>query len=193
MTGLDRNVRCNVQKYIRRAIAAFFPLFAGMSVSSRKKLETEMRKTFGGFGVALLVLLQGAAVPAWAAAESEQITVDGPYTVRQEVTKRALSGDIGEMNFSVSQNVGYSDLDLTKQADVEKLRERVKMAAKETCKELDRRFPVSIYIPVTGRSCARDAARDGLARVGAIAARSVASVDRGPRQTLARQDTTSIQ
>ena len=150
-----------------------------------------MRKTFGGFGVVLLILLPGATTPAWAAPESEQITVDGPYTVRQEVTKRAMSGDMGEMNFSVSQNVGYSDLDLTKQADVEKLRQRVRAAAKDTCKELDRRFPVSIYIPLTSRSCARDAARDGLARVDAITAQSVASA--GTRQTLARQDVRPFQ
>lgn len=151
--------------------------------------KTLVRKALGGFGVALLILLPGATAPAWAARESERITVEGPYTVRQEVTKRAMSGDLGEMNLSVSQNVGYSDLDLTKQADVERLRERVKTAAKDTCKELDRRFPVSTYIPVTTRSCARDAARDGLARVDAITAQSVASADRGARQTLARQDT----
>jgi UrcA family protein len=148
-----------------------------------------MRKTFGGFGVALLILLPGATAPAWAVPESEQITVDGPYTVRQEVTKRAMSGAMGEQNLSVSQNVDYSDLDLTKHTDVEKLRDRVRAAAKDTCRELDRRFPVSTYIPVTTRSCARDAARNGLAKVGAITAQSVASADTIPRQTLARQDT----
>ena len=150
-----------------------------------------MRKTFGGFGVVLLILLPGATVPAWAAPESEQITVDGPYTVRQEVTKRAMSGDIGEQTFSVSQNVGYSDLDLTKHADVETLRQRVKAAAKDSCKELNRRFPSSIYIPVTTDNCARDAARAGLARVDAAAAQSVASA--APRQTLARQDVRPLQ
>jgi|GEM_PF-1353670 len=150
-----------------------------------------MRKTFGGFGMALLLLLPGAIAPAWAAPESEQITVDGPYTVRQVVTKRSMSGEMGEQSFSVSQRVGYSDLDLTKQTDVEKLRERVKVAAKDTCKELDRRFPVSTYIPVTTRSCARDALRDGLAQVDAITRQSVASADW--RQTLARQDTPPLQ
>ena len=97
--------------------------------------KTLVRKALGGFGVALLILLPGATAPAWAAPESERITVDGPYTVRQEVTKRSMSGEMGEQSFSVSQRVGYSDLDLTKQTDVEKLRERVKVTAKDTCKE----------------------------------------------------------
>ena len=152
-----------------------------------------MRKTFGGFGVALLLLLPGATAPAWAAPESEQITVDGPYTVRQEVTKRGMGGELAEQTLSVSQNVGYSDLDLTKHADVEKLRDRVRTAAKDSCRELDRRFPVSTYIPVTSRSCARDAARDGLAKVDAITTQSVASADRATRQTLARQDIRPLQ
>jgi UrcA family protein len=191
MTPLDRNVRCDVLKYIRRADAAFPIWLPACRFHHANKLETEMRKTFGGFGAALLILLPGAAMPAWAAPESEQITVDGPYTVRQEVTKRGMGGELAEQNLSVSQNVGYSDLDLTKHADVEKLRDRVKTAAKDTCRELDRRFPVSTYIPVTSRSCARDAARDGLAKVDAVAAKSVASADR--RQTLARQDTSPLQ
>lgn len=152
-----------------------------------------MRKTFGGFGVALLLLLPGATAPAWAAPESEQITVDGPYTVRQEMTKRSMGGDMGEQHLSVSQNVGYSDLDLTKYADVETLRQRVRTAAKDTCRELSRRFPVSMYIPVTTDTCARDAARNGLAQVDAVAAKSVASADMGRRQTLARQETRPLQ
>ena len=152
-----------------------------------------MRKTFGGFGVALLLLLPGATAPAWAAPESEQITVDGPYTVRQEMTKRSMAGELGEQHLSVSQNVSYADLDLTKYADVEILRQRVRTAAKDSCKELTRRFPVSMYIPVTTDTCARDAARNGLAQVDAAAAKSVASADMGSRQTLARQDTRPLQ
>ena len=146
-----------------------------------------MRKTFGGFGVTLFLLLPGATAPAWAAPESEQITVDGPYTVRQEMTQRSMGGEMGEQHLSVSQNVSYADLDLTKYADVETLRQRVRTAAKDSCRELGRRFPVSMYIPLTTDTCARDAARNALAQVDAAAARSVASA--APRQTLARQDT----
>jgi len=144
-----------------------------------------MRKTFDG--LALLMMLTGAAMPAWAAPESEQITVDGPYTVRQEMTKRSMGGEMGEQHLSVSQSVSYADLDLTKYADVETLRQRVRAAAKDSCRELGRRFQVSMYIPLTTDTCARDAARDALAQVDAAAAKSVASA--APRQTLARQDT----
>jgi UrcA family protein len=142
--------------------------------------------------MALLLLLPAATAPAWAA-QSEEITVDGPYTVRQEVTKRPMGGDIGELHLSVSRSVPYSDLDLTKHADVETLRERVRAAAKDSCRELSRRFPVSTYIPVTTDTCARDATRDGLAKVDAIAGQSVASANTGMRQSLARQDTRSLQ
>jgi UrcA family protein len=150
-----------------------------------------MRKTFGGFSAALLMMLAGATSPAWAAPESEQITVDGPYTVRQEQTKGSIGGEMGEQHLSVSQNVSYADLDLTKYADVETLRQRVRAAAKDSCRELGRRFPVSMYIPLTTDTCARDAARTGLAQVDAAAAKSVASA--APRQTLARQDTRPLQ
>ena len=152
-----------------------------------------MRKRLGGFGVALLILLPGTTAPAWAARESERITVAPPYTVRQEVTSRAMNGEIGEQKLSVSQQVSYADLDLSKHADVETLRERVRAAAKDSCRELNRRYPKAAYIPVTNDTCARDAARDGLARVDAITAQSVASANTGMRQSLARQDTRPLQ
>ena len=150
-----------------------------------------MRSTFGGFGLALLMMLAGATTPVWAAPESEQITVDGPYTVRQEMTKGSIGGEMGEQYLSVSQSVSYADLDLAKYADVETLRQRVRAAAKDSCRELSRRFPVSMYIPLTTDTCARDAARSALAQVDAAAAKSVASA--APRQTLARQDTRPLQ
>ena len=152
-----------------------------------------MRKTFGGLGVALFLLLPGITAPAWAAREDERITVSGPYTVRQEITQRNMGGQMQEQKLSVSQDVSYADLDLTRHADVEKLRERVNAAAKDSCKELDRRFPVSTYIPVTTRSCARDAAREALAQVDTIAAQSVANANGNMRQSLARQDTRPLQ
>ena len=154
-----------------------------------------MTKTFAGCCSALLVIglpiFPGGLGSARAATTGhEEITVDGPFVVREQTTKRGLSGEMAEKTLTVSQNVSYADLDLSKPADVEKLRGRVNTAAVDSCKELVRRFPSSIYIPVgDDRRCAKDAAGRAMARVDAIASQSVARVNTGASQTLARAET----
>jgi UrcA family protein len=158
-------------------------------------MELEMTKTLAGCCGALLVVgLQILPVGFSAAnaeptrrGDEEQVTVDGPYTVRQETTRRSLSGLGAEQTISVSQKVSYADLDMSKQADVDTLRGRVRAAAKDSCRQLERRFPPSIYIPDTNlHQCIRDATSNGLADVNAIASRSLARANSG--QTVARAD-----
>jgi hypothetical protein len=54
------------------------------------------------------------------------------------------------------------------------LRERVRTAARDTCRELDLRFPPSLYISDQSPSdCARNATRDAMAQLsGRIVARA---------------------
>lgn len=154
-----------------------------------------MTKTLAGCCGALLVLglqiLPASFSPAQAqqarAGEEEQVTVDGPYIVRQEKTKRSMGGLTAEQTISVSQRVSYADLDLSRQSDVNLLRWRVKAAAKDSCRQLERRFPSSLYIPdQTMHQCIRDAADQALAQVDAVASRSLARANTG--QTVARAD-----
>lgn len=109
--------------------------------------------------------------------------MDGPFTIRQGAPTRPLAyrGGMPETTVSASTRVGYDDLDLSKADDVEKLRGRVKTAARDACAQLDRHFPREIY--VTDQShyqCIKSAAGDALAKVDAVTGKSVARADTGP-------------
>ena len=148
-----------------------------------------MTKTLAGCCASLLILgLQVfPAAVAQAASQEEQVTVEGPYTVQHHVTKRAIRGRMQEETISVSQKVGYSDLDMSRQSDVDKLRDRVRIAAKDSCRELERRFPSAVYIPdQTKFECVRDATDQAMAQVDAVASRSLARANSGP--AVARAD-----
>lgn len=154
-------------------------------------MEPNMTKMFAACGAALLALsLQLlAAGSAWAAdLGEEKITVQGPYTVRTEMTKRSLGAEMPEFTLSVSQNVNYADLDLSKPEDVAKLRDRVATAAKDSCRELNARFPRDIYIPVgesSRKDCVRNTAGQALARLDATTNGALARADTISRQQVA--------
>lgn len=158
-----------------------------------------MTKTFAGCCGALLVaglqilplgFTAAQAQPA-RSSEEEQVTVDGPYIVRQEKMTRSLSGMMAEQTISVSQRVSYADLDLSRQSDVDLLRWRVKTAAKDSCRQLERRFPSSIYIPdQTMHECIRDATSQAMAQVDTVASGSLARANAG--QAVARADVPPI-
>lgn len=148
-----------------------------------------MTKTVAGCCASLLILgLQVfPAGLAQAASQEEQVTVDGPYTVQHQVTKRAMQGRMEEETISVSQQVGYSDLDMSRQSDVDRLRDRVRTAAKDSCRELERRFPSAVYIPDKTRfECVREATSQAMAQIDAVASRSMAQANTG--RAVARAD-----
>lgn len=109
-------------------------------------------------GIACLSLA-GAAVlsangPALAKAVSsksgahEVVTVTGPYTVSEKVGSPWLTDDgLPTEVISVSRPVSYADLDLSRTADVMRFRHRIRVAAKDVCAELDRRFPPEAFMP----------------------------------------------
>jgi UrcA family protein len=157
-------------------------------------MELEMTKTFAGCCGALLVVGLQILPAGFSAAraqprpgDEEQVTVDGPYTVRQETTRRSMSGLMADQTISVSQKVSYADLDMSKPSDVDTMRGRVRAAAKDSCRQLEQRFPPSIYIPgKTLHQCIRDTTSQALADVNAIASRSLARANTG--QAVARAD-----
>jgi len=141
------------------------------------------------FGCCTALLALGLQLfSAGTALGEEEITVSGPYTVSKEMTKPSLGGEMPEFTVSVSQRVGYADLDLSKPEDVAKLRDRVRAAAKDSCRELDARFPRDIYIPVgesSRKDCVRSATGQALARLDATTNGALARADTINRQQVA--------
>ena len=129
------------------------------------KMELKMKMTLccaTCLVLSLQVLPGGLGVAQAASAEEDQVMVDGPYTIHQQA-EWVGSGHMNEVKITVSQKVSFADLDLSRQADLNMLRNRVKAAARDNCLELERRFPSPTFSLDTSRNeCIRNAARDGL-------------------------------
>jgi UrcA family protein len=143
-------------------------------------MEPNMTRTFGCTLLALGLQLFSAGSAQAASLGEEEITVVGPYTVSKEMTKPSLGGEMPQFTVSVSQRVGYADLDLSKPDDVVKLRDRVTTAAKDSCRELDTRFPRNIYHPVgesSPKDCVRNTTGQALARLDTVTNGALARAD----------------
>lgn len=120
----------------------------------------------------MLLALNGGifcAGAAWAASrETEEVTVDAPYTIREKLLSRQMSGEMRTAQISVESRVNYADLDLRKAADVEAIEKRIRHAAVQNCRELERRFPRSLYITVDTTDCVKNATKQSLARLDEI-------------------------
>jgi UrcA family protein len=117
-----------------------------------------MSRNFFTAGLACLVLAgagflsaSGPALAKDASANSsahEAVTVMAPYTLRETVATPRLTDDgLPVEVISVSRPVSYADLDLARTADAIRFRHRVRMAAKDVCAELNRRFPPQAFMP----------------------------------------------
>jgi UrcA family protein len=132
------------------------------------------RKLFRLCGT-LLVLDFGAfcagAVSALAAQEpTEEITVyhHNPYTIHRQMLGRPLGQDrLPEERITVEEDVNIADLDLSKPADVDKMNERVRQAAVDSCRELSRQYPKSMYMPVGKEDCVASATTQAVAYLNA--------------------------
>jgi UrcA family protein len=137
------------------------------------KMAKKLSVAYGTFVMLGLTIMPMEMRTAQAATKAvpEEVTVSGPYTItRQDVGRMAGTGGWEEKEkLSVSKQVAFSDLDLSKPADVDTLKDRVKKTAREVCRELDRRFPPSIYIP-DDDNCVQGATHDGLKRVAELSA-----------------------
>ncbi len=101
----------------------------------------------------------------------ESIIVEAPYAQRQTVGREPKSG-IPRQLVSYNIPVSIADLDLASPSDQARLEDRVMTAAWEACRQLDRRYSPSIYIPETSESrgrCAQRAADDAFAQAHMIA------------------------
>jgi len=114
-------------------------------------------------GMASFPIGMTAVQVAHAALPDEVITArDGPYTVRQETIQPLIrnprnKSEMEVRQTTVSKDVAYSDLDLSKDADVATLQERVRTAAIDVCREADRRAEFARWPVNVGFNCVADA------------------------------------
>jgi UrcA family protein len=66
---------------------------------------------------------------------------------------------------SVAKPVSYADLDLSKPADVEKLKQRVRQAAQDACGQLHSRFPQTLNPDLGEPDCVSAATDKAMAQL----------------------------
>lgn len=115
----------------------------------------------GALGSSPAALAQPGGVPA--PAESQDITVTAPEVVHATLGRPVQQRRRRPVEImTTSQQVSFADLDLSKPADVATLRERIRDAAREACRRLDRAVPA-------GRSVSPPAGCQATASVQALA------------------------
>jgi len=169
MSVQDTNYGCDVPNCQASAIE---PRLADSAISS---LEVAMtRRSYELYG-ALFILASGVSCvdvsSAQARPEQEQVTVESPYTIRQQVLNRPMFREMQQTRISVDQQVSFADLDFKRPGDITTMRERIRDAARDSCQELDRRFPRSIFVPVNELNrlnCVRQATSQAFAQLDEV-------------------------
>lgn len=101
---------------------------------------------------------------------SAEIVVTAPYEVRREVVGRASGTGAPIEVISLTRRVDYSDLDLTRHADVQQLEQRVNEIAREACDQLSQLYPIAARDG--NRDCVTEALRDAMRQVEQVAAQT---------------------
>ena len=96
--------------------------------------------------------------------QSEEMTIYAPHVYHRPLGRTSTGIPVEEM--SLSRVVDYSDLNLRRWRDVQRLHERIREAAYATCHELNRQYPEALYpdYDSDGRSCVAKATGEGEAR-----------------------------
>jgi UrcA family protein len=105
-----------------------------------------------------------------AANPSEEVVVVAPYLVHKK-TLLGTQHRLPVYSVTVERNVSYADIDLGTPSGATELQNRVDDAAKEVCAELDRKYPKSVYPPISDtRHCVETASKEGQARAQEVIA-----------------------
>jgi len=108
-------------------------------------------------------------IPIAAKAQDEALTVFSPRQItREEVGRDSVTGAPIEKD-TVSEQVAYGDLDLSRSSNVDELDKRVREAAEGVCSELDRM--ASWYSGEAHRNCVRQALKSAGDQIDAALAR----------------------
>jgi UrcA family protein len=106
---------------------------------------------------ALWLLASSVACTAIAADQIAELTVEGSR-MTQEVVGRSSSTGAPIEEVTLRRHVPYADLDLSTHSGVTELQKRIDATAQETCRELDKMFPLSQNNDST-RSCVSKAVK----------------------------------
>jgi UrcA family protein len=122
------------------------------------------KKSMGRTGFASVIAIAGVAASLAAIAAETEI---GAVTIKakratEQVVGRTSSG-VPIKSYELGYRVSYTDLDLTTSSGKDKLRERVREAAKMACADLDKLYPLTPQDP----SCAPKAADEAMSQVDA--------------------------
>jgi UrcA family protein len=124
-------------------------------------------------GAGLFLALTPVRADEDTTSQSESVTVTAPYIVQKTEVQKPMGKRPALTVVSISRPVSYVDLDLSKAADAQKLRDRVKTAAADVCTELDKRFPKSQYMPEpASQDCVGAATSESLLVVNRLIAAS---------------------
>ena len=130
-------------------------------------------------GSAMAVLLCGAGIasaqdygPGYdrtyddrAGPASETIIVHPNDVIEKQQLLGRVDGEINPQAYMISRPVNFSDLNLSRGADVAQLHERVYETASDLCAELDARVPGLSGDRDADRECVRDATRNAMREV----------------------------
>ena len=125
------------------------------------------------YGLCGAIAVMGACCAGSAFAgprDSEEVTVRPPYTIRVQPLAYDLSGMVQEARTTVESSVSYADLDFSKQADVDTMRDRLRKAAKDNCRTAHSNPHILGYIPTDEAACVRTATLQSFARLDEIRA-----------------------
>lgn len=129
----------------------------------RGKGALRRRFLHGAMLAASAVLAGGTAL----AQSNESVTVVAPHMLVHKAVGQTYVG-VPIEQVSLSRQVGFSDLDLTKQAGAVALKQRVSASAQESCAQLARLYPDDIDAPLpTNKSCEKDAVEAAMPQVEA--------------------------
>ena len=98
------------------------------------------------------------------------ITVQAPQPVRKQIPvevqipmEARFYGGLNSDVITLSQTVGYADLDLSKPADAAEFEKRVQQTAHEVCGRLSKRFPRTWHDPISDKDCVKPAVGPAMA------------------------------
>jgi len=115
--------------------------------------------------VAAACLVAQASASAQNADEdpANTITVVAPRAVTNQVHQR--ENGLGPATVTIKISVLYGDLNLTKASDGTRLMTRIRSAARDACRHLDRLYPL-----IVDRSCVNNAVAEATPRANAVIA-----------------------
>jgi len=128
-----------------------------------------------------LAVISATDIAQSASQPTEQVTQHGPYLVKKTFTDEPYNAS--RTITSVSRDISYQGLDLTRDGDVTLLEARIRRVAEDICRELDRDHPKTID-PSAGRAknCVEITSQSALAevrtRVAAVRANSQSAESR---------------